>query len=79
MILKNIMLNERCQPWLQSKPLVKACADATMPQVGETDLNIMVDILIVKWSRQPGLSMACWREKAFGRNKMIKPSTERLL
>ena len=39
MILKNIMLNERRQPWMRSKPLVKACADATMPQVGETDLN----------------------------------------
>lgn len=41
------MLNERRQPWLQSKPLlVKACADATLPQVGETDLNIIVAILL---------------------------------
>lgn len=47
MILKNSMLNERRQPWLHSKPLlVKACADATLPQVGETDLNIMVAILL---------------------------------
>ena len=39
MILKNIMLNERHQPWLQSKPLVKAYTNAIRLQVAETDLN----------------------------------------